>query len=219
MFTRVSVEVPSLTLLRLVEQLQRRGGTQDLSQGVSQAIEWWLDEQNKLPPGASPDGRRGYQWKCLFLPEGTELRSWSYGEHNYAKVIGDQIIHQGRSVSPNQFARAFARTNRNAWEDLSVRLPGEKTFKQAGILRKEARQEDELRKRTRLEASQTTSVIALSVPAPAPVPDPERCIGSFGNAALSPPPASQPRDPTPGEGWTLPERRKYRFRLEDVAFD
>jgi hypothetical protein len=28
-----------------------------------------------------------------------------------------------------------------------------------------------------------------------------------------------PRDPTPGQGWTLPERRKYRYRLEDVAFD
>ena len=24
---------------------------------------------------------------------------------------------------------------------------------------------------------------------------------------------------TPGAGWTLPERRKFRFRLEDVAFD
>lgn len=24
---------------------------------------------------------------------------------------------------------------------------------------------------------------------------------------------------TPGEGWNLPERRKFRFRLEDVAFD
>ena len=28
-----------------------------------------------------------------------------------------------------------------------------------------------------------------------------------------------PRHVTPGEGWDLPERRKYRYRLEDVAFD
>ena len=34
-----------------------------------------------------------------------------------------------------------------------------------------------------------------------------------------PEPQAPPRDPTPGEGWKLPERRKYRFRLEDVAFD
>ena len=32
-------------------------------------------------------------------------------------------------------------------------------------------------------------------------------------------PPESPRDPTPGPGWTLPERRKFRFRLEDVAFD
>jgi hypothetical protein len=28
-----------------------------------------------------------------------------------------------------------------------------------------------------------------------------------------------PRDTTPGVGWNLPERRKFLFRLEDVAFD
>jgi hypothetical protein len=27
------------------------------------------------------------------------------------------------------------------------------------------------------------------------------------------------RDVDPGPGWTEPERRKYRYRLEDVAFD
>jgi hypothetical protein len=28
-----------------------------------------------------------------------------------------------------------------------------------------------------------------------------------------------PRNTGPGQGWTEPERRKYRFRLEDVAFE
>jgi hypothetical protein len=28
-----------------------------------------------------------------------------------------------------------------------------------------------------------------------------------------------PRDTTPNPGWNLPERRKYRYRLEDVAFE
>lgn len=27
------------------------------------------------------------------------------------------------------------------------------------------------------------------------------------------------RNPTAGDGWTQPERRKLRFRIEDVAFD
>jgi hypothetical protein len=30
---------------------------------------------------------------------------------------------------------------------------------------------------------------------------------------------TRPRDTTPGEGWTLPGRRKFRFRLEDVGFE
>ncbi|MYN28128.1 hypothetical protein [Duganella levis] len=32
-------------------------------------------------------------------------------------------------------------------------------------------------------------------------------------------PPPRPRNTTPGEGWTLPERRKFRFRIEDVAFE
>ena len=33
--------------------------------------------------------------------------------------------------------RSFARTTRNAWEDLYVRRPGDKQFKLATVLRKE----------------------------------------------------------------------------------
>jgi len=36
--------------------------------------------------------------------------------------------------------------------------------------------------------------------------------------AVEPPPAPG-RDITPGPGWNLPERRQFRYRLEDVAFD
>ena len=76
--------------------------------------------------------------KSPYQLEGTILRSWSYGEHNYAQVVGDQIIHQGRSVSPNQFARSFARSMRNAWIDLSIRRPGERHYTIASRLRDES---------------------------------------------------------------------------------
>jgi hypothetical protein len=29
----------------------------------------------------------------------------------------------------------------------------------------------------------------------------------------------RPRDTTPGQGWNLPARRKFRFRLEGVGFE
>ncbi|USX28325.1 hypothetical protein NHH73_08590 [Oxalobacteraceae bacterium OTU3CINTB1] len=112
MKSTLTVQLDTATLLKLINRLSELGGTQDLSEGVSSAIEFWLAEQAKLATGCDPASVRGYQWKSLFLPEGTVLRSWSYGDHNYARVEGDQIIHEGKSVSPNQFAQLFARTTR-----------------------------------------------------------------------------------------------------------
>ncbi|SFV04592.1 hypothetical protein [Pseudoduganella namucuonensis] len=135
MFTVVSVQVPTDTLLKLLGHLKEQGGKRDVSQAMSLALCEWLARQTGAPP--EEPLMRGYQWKSLFLPEGTCLRSWSYGQPNYARVVGDQIIHDGRAVSPNQFARSFARTNRNAWDDLLVKRPQDKGWKKASILRKE----------------------------------------------------------------------------------
>lgn len=220
MKSTTSLQLDTDTLLKLIRRLSLLGGTQDLSEAVSAAIEFWLDEQAKLLAGCDPANLRGYQWKSVFLPEGTVLRSWSYGEHNYARVEGDQIIHKGKSVSPNQFAQSFARATRNAWSDLYVRRPGDKQFKLACRLRSEVAQQEVAR------AAQPAAPVAVaSIPettvmamiaamqaqtqAPAPAAHP----------APRPAPPAAPRDPTPGVGWTLPERRKFRFRLEDVAFD
>ena len=134
MIARVSVELPSPTYIALLKQLRQTGSAANVSDALGAAVEYWLVEQRRMAMEA-PESVRGYQWKSVFLPEGTELRSWSYGQHNYARVEGDQIIHQGLPVSPNQFARAFARTTRNAWTDLSVRRPGESTFTLACVLR------------------------------------------------------------------------------------
>jgi hypothetical protein len=118
MKSTTTLQVDTDVLLKLVRQLHIRGGAQDLSEAVTSAIELWLTEQARLQAGADPASVRGYQWKTLFLPEGTVLRSWSYGENNYARVEGDRIVHDGRSVSPNEFAQSFARSTRNAWTDL-----------------------------------------------------------------------------------------------------
>jgi hypothetical protein len=202
MFTTTSVQLSTDTLLRLIERLRRDGGTQDLSEAMNAALEFWLDAKTSLPPGTDPANVHGYQWKSLFLPEGTILRSWSYGEHNYARVEGDKIIHEGHSVTPNEFARSFARTTRNAWFDLSVKLPGEKHFKMANLLRKEQAQRENTRSQTSLPT--VPSMMPAAVMAEPP---------------LAPPPSPAPARNTNTEpGWDLPERRKFRYRLEDVAY-
>lgn len=82
---------------------------------------------------------RGYQWKELFLPDGTDVRMHCDGEVHQARVSGDCIIYQGRRVSPRQFTLVVAGDGRNAWRDLSLRLPGEKRFQRASLLRHRAR--------------------------------------------------------------------------------
>lgn len=209
MFTTVSVQLPTHILLDLIHRLNRRTGSPDVSGAIASAVEFWLADQKQFPKTADPNGLHGYQWKCLFLPEGTVLRSWSYGEHNYACVEGDHIIHKGHEVSPNQFARAFARSNRNAWDDLFIRRPGDKQFKLASLLRKEVL-------RAQAEANKPlTKPIArpATVDAPATTPPP-----AVLSPAASPEPIEQ-RDTSQREDWTLPERRKWRIRLEDIAFD
>lgn len=210
MFTTMSVQLPPHTLLRLVEQLRREGGVQDLSEAINKALEFWLDAKTSLPPGDDPANMRGYQWKSLFLPEGTVLRSWSYGEHNYACVEGDKIMHKGQSVSPNEFARSFARTARNAWFDLSVRRPGDKHYKMANLLRKElAKQEKESAQKPPPTAPATLPMpVTELMPAPVSAPAP----------AVVPLPPAPARNTDREPGWDLPERRKFRYRLEDVSY-
>ena len=137
MKSTVNLQLDTDLLHRLHVQLNQRGGNGDLTDAIASAITFWLAAAAPDPHSDAPAATRGYQWKSLFLPHGTELRSWSYGEHNYARVEGDQIIHQGRSVSPNQFAQAFARTTRNAWFDLSIRRPGDKYYTLACRLRQD----------------------------------------------------------------------------------
>jgi len=212
MNTTMSVQLPTDTLLKLIEKLRRRGGSQDLSEAMAQAIECWLSDPARFEPGADLSGIHGYQWKSLFLPEGTVLKSWSYGENNYARVEGDQIIHNGRAVSPNEFAQSFARSTRNAWRDLSIRRPGDKTYKSAYRLR------DELIAAAKASAA-TPTATAMSVPVPAAVPPLPAAPAPASPAPQAAPAATAPPSNTDREpGWDLPERRKFRYRLEDVAY-
>ncbi|HEX8405704.1 MAG TPA: hypothetical protein VF670_13875 [Duganella sp.] len=216
MFTTMSAQLSTPTLLRLIEHLRMRSESKDISEALNTALEFWLDAQNELPAGADPAGIHGYQWKSLFLPEGTILRSWSYGEHNYARVEGDRIIHEGESVSPNQFARSFTRTARNAWFDLSVRRPGDKQFKMASLLRQEL---------TSIASVPNASAAPVALIA-APVVSTPPVINSTNELApanpLPPTANTAPRESVQkadfDPGWNLPERRKFRYRLEDIAY-
>lgn len=198
----ISVQLAAHTLLDLIEQAGNNGASQDPSAIVLTAVEFWLAHQQKQPSGEPPAGMHGYQWKSLFLPDGTMLRLTSYGEYHYACVEGDCIMHEGRALSPNQFTALHANSVRNAWNDLYIRRPGDKFYKVARQLRRELAADG-------------------SLPASASAPSSHNAPHKIAHDAHPGVGAAtqKPRCAEPGPGWTLPERRKYRFRLEDVAFD
>ena len=79
----------------------------------------------------------GYQWKQLFLPNGTELRMTYKSNNHYAQICHEKIIYERGAYSPSQWARKVAgNTERNAWRDIWVRLPGASAWKLAGELRR-----------------------------------------------------------------------------------
>lgn len=191
----MSVQVPTHTLLDLIEQAGLNGESQDPSAIVLAAVEFWLAAQQKRAPAAAAAATHGYQWKSLFLPEGTLIRCISYGDTHHASVEGDAIVHQGRKLSPNQFAALHAGSVRNAWNDLYIRRPGDKFYKPASLLRRE-------------------QAAAERAARPAAAPSPSAPTSAPQDSQATP-----PRNASPGVGWTLPERRTFRFRLEDVAFE
>ncbi|HEY0062742.1 MAG TPA: hypothetical protein VGC21_11515 [Telluria sp.] len=140
----------------LLNDLHDTGSEDTPEDAVIKAIKFWLAAGRRLPgqvadrsgPDANPvtperDSShaklRGYQWKWLFLPEGTRARIYCHAEHGEAVVVGDHLTLRGKKISPNQFACSAARGMRNAWRDLSLLLPGEKFWKPASLRRFEYR--------------------------------------------------------------------------------
>ena len=137
-------------LLALGAHLRDNASALSLTDAVALTIRAWLDDNASAlaisEPAQSPVAdadadadARGYQWKELFLPEGTALRMRCGDEVHHARVTGDAIIYRGRRVSPRQLTLAIAGDGRNAWRDLSLRLPGEAHFRPACVLRRMAK--------------------------------------------------------------------------------
>lgn len=134
------VSLPPAILAALVEHLGITGSKLSVEQAIVQAIAQWQAQPSRqaLPASASP--LRGYQWKRVFLPESTQLRMFHLGRAYYAEVVGDAIVYQGRPLSPHQLVKAIAPGVRNAWLELSLRLPGSREWKRASTARREHEQ-------------------------------------------------------------------------------
>jgi hypothetical protein len=80
---------------------------------------------------------RGFQWKILFLPDGTLLRTSHCDKVEFAKVSGDCIISEdGVTLTPSLFANRHAK-GRNAWRFVWLRFPGDDDWVRADKRRKQ----------------------------------------------------------------------------------
>ena len=79
---------------------------------------------------------RGYQWKQVFLPNGTELRVIHGGRSTYAKVEDEQIISDGAQTTPSRLANVKGCGTRNAWRTIWLRFPGTSRWQRADQCRR-----------------------------------------------------------------------------------
>jgi hypothetical protein len=124
--------LPSHLLAELALHLRNSGSGFTVTQAATEAIRAWIAVNPPQQPAVDDSApSQGYQWKTLFLPSGTELRMSTRESTYFARVVGDDILFEGRRVSPRGMTIAIAGNGRNAWRDLWLKLPAERYWKQA----------------------------------------------------------------------------------------
>lgn len=93
---------------------------------ITELLQRWLKvDKERLALSRNGPSMRGFQWKNIFLPDGTNLRTSYCGNVGFAKVVGDRIIaDDGTSLTPSLFVNRHAQ-GRNAWRFVWLRFPGD----------------------------------------------------------------------------------------------
>ena len=105
---------------------------------------WLAFDKERLALRKNGRALRGFQWKNIFLPDGTRLRTSYCHATEFAKVIGDHIVSDdGARLTPSRFANRHAK-GRNAWRFVWLRFPGDDYWSRAADYR--SRFDDQVRK-------------------------------------------------------------------------
>ena len=81
----LSVQIPTGLYVDVVTQLRKCGDLRTPADVVALALKNWL----RCSPGKTG---AGYQWKGVYLPDGSELRMRYQGVYYYAQVRDDKIV-------------------------------------------------------------------------------------------------------------------------------
>jgi hypothetical protein len=118
---------------QLVSASVQSGFEQEVWEIGAAAIRDWMVRNN--PDSFAMPPTSGYQWKHLFLPNGTLLRTIFNGQNFHCLVEEDHIVYNGQKVSPSGFANKVGGVRRNAWKVIWILFPKSSVWKLAGTLR------------------------------------------------------------------------------------
>lgn len=115
----------------------------DLQEWTEEGFKEWQAELDQSSSGPSlGDPLKGYQWKELFLPNGSDLRMTYQSKNHYAQIRHEKVMYEGAAYSPSQLASKIAdNTSRSAWRDLWVKFPGESNWHLGSELRRRQKRE------------------------------------------------------------------------------
>lgn len=133
----MNVPIHQSSYEQLVTAAVRTGFEKEYWEIAADAIDEWMRRHD--PDTISMPAAHGYQWKRLFLPDGTLLRTVFGGKNYHCMVEGDQILYEKQAVSPSQFVNAAGGIRRNAWLCTWILFPDSKVWKLADSLRVPAR--------------------------------------------------------------------------------
>lgn len=139
----MSVPVSLEIYQQLLSASVRSGFKQEAWEIASAAIRDWMTRND--PESFAMPATAGYQWKDLFLPNGTLLRTVFGGKNFHCRVEDHTIRYEGKVVSPSGFANAVGGVRRNAWNVIWVLFPNSSVWKLAAGLRAKRRPPRQLR--------------------------------------------------------------------------
>lgn len=132
----IPIPVPLEVFTEICDYKECKASKEEISELIGKVLRRWLNEaRTGAPVDAVGQLMTGYQWKQLFLPEGTRLRTVFKGRNFHAIVEGERILYDGVAVSPAGFVGAVGGARRNAWTALWLLFPLECTWKSAAACR------------------------------------------------------------------------------------
>jgi hypothetical protein len=101
------VHLPIVVYVELDLHLMETHPTVKLDAFVTEFLQRWLTiEKERLALRRGGHPLNGFQWKGVFLPDGTNLRTRHGDRTEFAKVVGERIVCDRKFMTPSIFCES-----------------------------------------------------------------------------------------------------------------